>query len=101
MIDWIGNAAANVAEWLGSGVASLVEWLLGGLADMFTLIIDAVNGIWAVFESLWLLGTNFIDSLLNVLGVFFPFIPEPVVLVIGAGLLAVLIAGIVKKVRGQ
>ncbi|MBQ7915969.1 MAG: hypothetical protein IJ315_04190 [Firmicutes bacterium] len=101
MGNWILNTVNDVADWLGSGIASLIEWLLGGLVDMFTLIIDAANGIWLVLESLWNLGTGFLNSVLNALSVFFPFLPEPVSAAIGAGLLAVLIAGIVKKVRGS
>lgn len=101
MWNWITNAVGNFAEWVGSGVASVVEWLLGGLADMFTLIFDAVNSIWSVFESLWNLGSSFISSLLHIFTLFFPFIPEPVAGVISAGMVAVLIAGIVKKVRGK
>lgn len=101
MLNWIGDTAANVAEWVGSGVASLVEWLLGGLVDMFTIIIDAANGIWNVFESLWSLGTGFVGTLGRMLTVCFPFLPEPVAAVITAGLLAVLIARIVTKWRGK
>ena len=101
MLDWIANSVTSFTEWLGGGVASAVEWLLGGLAYMFMAIINAADGIWSVFESLWNLGTGFIGSLLGLVSLFFPFVPEAVSTVISAGLLAVLIAGIVKKVRGQ
>ena len=99
MLDWIANAAGNVAEWLGSGVASLIEWLLGGLVDMFTLIFDAADSIFGVFESIWNLGVSFAESLSGSLATLCPFLPEPVIGVIGAGLFAIIIAGIVKKVR--
>lgn len=101
MWNWISNAVGSFTDWVGSGFAAVIEWLLGGLVDMFTIIVDAANGIWDVFESIWALGTGFIGSLINLVSVFFPFVPEPVATVIGAGLLAVLIAGIVKKVRGK
>lgn len=101
MLDWIANAAGNVAVWLGEGVASLIEWLLGGLVDMFTLIFDAADSIWNVFESIWNLGVSFAESLSGSLATLCPFLPEPVIGVIGTGLLTIVIAGIVKKVRGK
>lgn len=101
MFNWISNTVVDIAEWVGSGLASLIEWLLGGLADMFTLIFDAADGIWNVFESLWGLSVGFVESLHSAFTVLCPFIPEPVLSVIGAGLLVIVIAGIVKKVRGQ
>lgn len=101
MSNWISNAAADIAGWVGSGIASLIQWLLGGIVDAFTMVIDAVDGVWGVLESLWNLGTGFVGSLLRMVSVFFPFLPEPVATVISCGLLAVLIAGIVKKVRGK
>lgn len=101
MLDWLANAAGNFADWVGSGTASLVEWLLGGLVDMFTLIMDAADSIWGVFESIWDLGVTFTESLAGALSTLCPFLPEPVIGVIGTGLLAIVIAGIVKKVRGK
>ena len=101
MIEWISNTVSSFTEWVGSGFANVLEWLLGGLADMFTLIIDAADGIWSVFESLWSLGTSLTDSLMSMVSVLFPFVPEPVVTVISAGLIAVVVIGCVKKVRGS
>lgn len=101
MLDWIANAAGNIAVWLGEGVASLIEWLLGGLVDMFTLIFDAADSIFGVFESIWNLGVSFTESLSGSLATLCPFLPEPVIGVIGTGLLTIVIAGIVKKVRGK
>lgn len=101
MLDWLANAAGNFADWVGSGTASLVEWLLGGLVDMFTLIMDAADSIWGVFESIWDLGVTFTESLAGSIATLCPFLPEPVIGVIGTGLLAIVIAGIVKKVRGK
>lgn len=101
MFEWIGNVVSNVTDWVGSGAASLVEWILGGLADMLTIIINAANGIWSVFDALWNLGGSFVGALGSMFGILFPFVPDPVLNAITAGLLAVLIAGIVKKVRGK
>ena len=41
------------------------------------------------------------DSILGLLPALFPWIPAEVVTVISLGLFAVLLAGIVKKVRGK
>ena len=101
MLNWIANTASDIAGWVGDGIASLIKWLLGGLADMFTLIFDAADGVWAVFESVWTLATGVVDSVLSVFTVLFPFVPEPVANVISAGLIVVVIAGVVQKVRGK
>lgn len=101
MLNWIANTASDIAGWLGEGIASLIKWLLGGLVDMFTLIVDAVDGIWAVLESIWNLATGVVDSVLSAFRVLYPFVPEPVANVISAGLIVVVIAGIVKKVSGK
>lgn len=101
MLNWIANAAGDIAGWVGEGFASLIRWLLSGLADMFTLIFDAADGIWAVFESVWTLATGVVDAVLSVFSTLFPFVPEPVANVISAGLIIVVIAGVVQKVRGN
>lgn len=101
MLNWIANTASDIAGWVGEGFASLIKWLLGGLVDMFTLIVDAVDGIWAVLESIWNLATGVVDSVLSAFRVLYPFVPEPVANVISAGLIVVVIAGIVKKVSGK
>ena len=101
MLNWIANTASDIAGWVGSGIAALFEWLLGGLADMFTLIFDAANGIWEVFESMWELCNTVVESVVAAFTLLFPFVPEPVAAVISAGLIVVIIAGIVKNVRGK
>lgn len=101
MLNWISNAAADIAGWVGSGIASVIEWLLGGIADLFTLIFDAANGLWDVLESIWNLSVGLVDALLKAFYLVFPFVPEPVANVISAGLIVVVIAGFVKKVRGN
>lgn len=101
MLNWISNVVGDVTEWLGSGIASLIDWLLGGIVEIFTIVVDAADGIFGVFESLWSLATSFVDSLSAIFYSLCPFVPEPVLGVITSGLIAVVIAGIVKKVRGS
>lgn len=101
MFSWIKSAVGSIAGWLGDGIGSLFDWLLGGAATIFIKIVDAANGFWDVLDSLWNFAVGFKDSLFGLLSAFFPFIPEPVMTVISLGLLAVLIAGIVKKVRKE
>ena len=99
MLNWISNAVSSVAEWLGSGVGKFVEWILGGLSDVFSPILDAAGGLWDLIDSLWNFAAGFFGSITGLVGVLFPFIPAPVATVIELGLLAVLIAGIVKAVK--
>lgn len=99
MLDWIGNAVNKFTDWFSDGTASAVEWLLGGLSDTVTIIIDAADGIWKVFDALWTLGSSFVSSIFSLFNIVFPFLPEPVLNVFSAGLIAVLIAGIVRVVR--
>lgn len=101
MLDWIGGAVSDIAGWLGDGIGSFFDWLLGGIVTIFTKIVDAFNGFWDVLDSLWNFAVGFKDSLFGLLSAFFPFIPEPVMAVISLGLLAALLAGIVKKVWGK
>lgn len=101
MSGWLSNTIKSVGSWMGSGVASLFKWLLGGLISVVTKIIDAANGFWDVLESLWNFAVGFKDSVFGLFTSFFPFVPEPVMAVIGFGLLAVLIAGIVKIGRKE
>lgn len=101
MLSWISNAVSSIGSWLGSGIASLFDWLLGGIAAIFTRIVEAANGFWDVLESLWDFAVGFKDSIFGLFSAYFPFVPEPVMTVISLGLLSVLIAGIVKKVRKE
>lgn len=98
-MGWIANQISNIASWVGSGVASLIEWLLGGLDTLLSKVIDAANGLWDVFDSLFNFAVGFKDSLIRLVAMAFPFFPEPVSMVIGLGLFAVIIAGIVRVVR--
>ena len=101
MLNWIKDSVGNIAGWMGNGVASLFDWLLGGLATVVTKAVDALGGFWDVLDAIWDFAVGFIGVIINLFGAFFPFVPAPVATVIGLGLSSVLIAGIVKKVRGK
>lgn len=100
MLSWITGAVGQVAGWLGSGIASFFNWLLGGLNIVLTKVIEAADGFWNVLTSLWNVALTLKDSISTLLTTYFPFIPAPVVSVILFGLVAVMIAGIYKKVKG-
>ena len=99
MFGWIKGMASSIGEWFGSGAASFADWLLGGLADVLTAIIDAAGGFWDVLDAIWDFALGFREDILALLTIFFPFVPAKVATVISLGLLAVIIAGIVKKRR--
>lgn len=101
MFGWIKDTVGSIGSWLGDGAGSLFDWLLGGVAVIFTKLVDAANGFWDVLDSLWDFAVGFKDSLFGLFSAFFPFVPEPVMAVVSLGLLAVLLAGIVKKVRKE
>lgn len=100
MWDWISGVVYDVGSWLGSGISSLLEWLLGGIATIVTKVVDATDGFFHVLDSIWNFAVGFMESLLTLLSTLLPFIPEPVSAALTMAFLAVLIAGIVKKVRG-
>lgn len=99
MFSWIQNAAINIGAWLGDGIGSFFNWLFGGIGTLLTKVIDAASGFWDVLDAIWNFAMGFKDTLFSLLTTFFPFIPAPVSAVISLGLFAVLIAGIIKKVR--
>lgn len=101
MDNWLTQAVGNIGSWLGSGLSSFFNWLLGGIITVVTMIIDAASGFWDVLEAIWDFAISFKDSIFDLIGAFFPFIPEPVMTVLSLGLLAILIAGIVRKVRKE
>ena len=101
MFSWIKSAVGSITGWLGGGIGEFFDWLLGGIATIFTKIIDAANGFWSVLDSLWNFAVGFKDNLFGLFTAFFPFVPAPVSTVIALGLLSVLLAGLVKKVRGK
>lgn len=101
MLSWIKTSVSSIVGWLGSGIGSLFEWLLGGVATIFTKIFQAATGFWSVLDSLWDFAVGFKDDLLGLFSAFFPFVPAPVSTMLALGLLSVLLAGIVRKVRGK
>lgn len=101
MLNWIKEAVGNITGWMGEGIGAIFEWLLGGLATIVTKVVDAAGGFWNVLDATWDFAVGFIVSILNLFSAFFPFVPAPVSAVIGMGLMAVLLAGIVNKVRGK
>ncbi len=101
MLSWITNTIGNISSWLGDGVASLFNWLLSGLGTLLTKIINAFTGIWDVLDSIWDFAVSLVTNLMTMFGSFFPFVPASVLTVLNLGLIAVLIAGIVNKVRGK
>ena len=101
MFGWIQETVSSIGSWLGDGIGALFDWLLGGIVDIFTKIVEASDSFFDVLESLWNFAVGFKDSIFGLFSAFFPFVPAPVMTVISLGLLAVLIAGIVKKVRKE
>ena len=101
MLTWLGDALRGVTAAFGEGIGSLLSWLLSGLISVITRVINAAGGIFDLLDALFGFFVSIKDTLLGLLSVFFPFIPPEVVSVIGFGLFAVLLAGIVKKVSGK
>lgn len=100
MLNWITGVVKDAVGWLGSGISSFLEWLLGGLATIVTKVVNAADGFFKVLDSIWNFAVGFMESILTLLSALFPFIPEPVSAALTLAFFAVLIAGIVKKVRG-
>ena len=88
MFSWISNAVGKVASWLGDGIGTVL-----------TKLIDAASGFWDVLDALWNFAVGFKDTIFSMLTAFFPFLPAPVSAVISFGFLAILVAGIYKKVK--
>lgn len=101
MIGWIGSALKNAASWLGEGIVSILSWLLSGVLSVLSKVIRAAGGIFDLLDALWGFFVGIKDSILGLLPALFPWIPAEVAAVISLGLFAVLLAGIVKKVRGR
>ena len=101
MFEWISNAAGSIGSWLGSGLGSFFKWLLGGVEVILTKVINAARTFWDLLDSIWSFGVGLIDSLLELFSAFFPFVPPEVSSVISLAFIAVLVAGIYKKVSGK
>lgn len=99
MLDWIKNSVGNITGWMGEGIGKLFGWLFDGLGVIVTKAVDAAGGFFDVLDAIWDFAVGFKDSVFSLFTTLFPFVPEPVAATIALGLLAVLIAGIVKKRR--
>jgi len=99
MLGWLEGAVSGIFSWLGSGLGSFFKWLLDGIVTIFTKVINAADGFWDVLDALWGFAIGFKDDLLILFTTFFPFVPVEVVTVISLGLIAVLVAGFVRRGR--
>lgn len=97
----IGNALGDIGGFVSSGIASFFEWLFGGILAILGKVIEAFQGIFAVFDAIFEFGFTFLESIAGLLGTFLPFVPEGVLIAFECALIAVLIAGIYRKVRGN
>ena len=97
MLDWLGSAL----QGLGEGVVSILSWLFSGVISVITKMLNAAGGIFDLLDALGGFFVSIKDALLGLLPAFFPWIPADVSAVISLGLFAILLAGIVKKVRGK
>ena len=100
MSNWLESATGSIGSWLGNGIGSFVKWLFGGLITVLEKVIEAADSFWDVLTSIWNFGVGFITNIFDLFSAFFPFVPAPVMIVINLGLLAVLIAGIIKRKKG-
>lgn len=101
MLNWIGNALKGAVSWLGEGIVSILSWLLSGVLSVLSRVLQAAGGIFDLLDAIWNFFVSIKDSIVNMVSVFFPWIPVEVLTVITLGLFAVLLAGIVKRVRGK
>lgn len=101
MLSWIGNALKGAVSWLGEGIVSILSWLLSGVLSVLSRFLRAAGGIFDLLDAIWNFFVGIKDSIVNMVSVFFPWIPAEVLTVITLGLFAVLLAGIVKRVRGK
>lgn len=94
---WLGNALQDIGSTLGSGVMSLLSWLFSGLLSVATKILVALGGVYDLLDAIidFFIGVK--DSILGLLPVLFPFVPEDVMLVISFGFLAIVLIPIIKR----
>ena len=103
MFAWLKNVGHHFTDWLGDGLGSFFNWIFGGITEVLTRILDAAGGLWDLLDAIWGLFVGFKDLILELLFLFFPFIPAEVAAVISWGMFAGVIFGVVKliqKVRG-
>ncbi len=96
-MEWLGDAIGAI----GSGIGSLLSWLFSGVISVVSRVIRAVGGIFDLLDAVFNFFFGLKDTALNLLGVLFPWIPADVMGVISKGLMAILLAGIIRKVRGK
>lgn len=101
MLSWIGDALKSAASWLGQGLSSILSWLLSGVISVLSKVLAASDGIFDLLDSLFGFFISIKDAIVSLLLVVFPWVPPEVMTVITLGLFAVLLAGIVKQVRGK
>lgn len=101
LLGWLGDALKGAISFLGEGVVSILSWLLSGVLSVLTKVLNAAGGIFDLLDAIWGFFVSIKDSILGLLPAFFPWIPAEVMTVITLGLFAVLLAGIVKRVRGK
>ena len=103
MFAWLKNVGHHFTDWLGDGLGSFFNWIFGGIAEVLTKVIDAAGGLWDLLDAICGIFIGFKDLILELLFLFFPFIPAEVAAVISWGMFAGVIFGIVtliQKVRG-
>ena len=96
-MSWLGNALQDIGGTLGSGVMSLLSWLFSGLLSVATKILVALRGVYDLLDAIIDFFISVKDSILGLLPVLFPFIPEDVMLVLGFGFLAIVLIPIIKR----
>lgn len=101
MLKWIGSALKGVASFVGEGIASVLSWLLSGVLSVLGKILRAFGGVFALLDAIWDFFVGIKDVFLELVGAFFPWVPEDVITVVSLGLLAVLLAGVIRAVRGK
>ena len=94
---WLGNALQDIGSTLGSGLMSLLSWLFSGLISILSKILGALGGVYDLLDSIIDFFVGVKDSVLGLLPILFPFLPEDVVLVISFGLLAIVLIPIIKR----
>lgn len=101
MFKWIGNAIKGVASAVGDGIASILSWLLSGLLSVLSKILRAFGGAFGLLDAIWDFFVEIKDTFIDLLAAFFPWIPEDVLTVLTLGLVAVLLAGVIRAIRGK
>lgn len=101
MLNWLSESLQSVGSWLGEGVASILSWILSGLISVVAKILSAAGGIFDLLNAIWDFFVSIKDATLGLLPTFFPWIPAEIMTMISLALIAVLLAAIIKKVRGK